>query len=100
MTYDRKPGKEHSAAALHYDGHSAPRVLASGSGQLAAAIEKIAHEHDVPVVQDRSLGGLLSQVPPGEEIPPLLYVAVATVLAYVFELEDRTPADVRPIKKP
>lgn len=99
MTYGRRPEDDHHASALRYDGHSAPKVLAAGSGQLASAIEQVARENDVPIVHDRTLSGLLCQVPPGDEIPPLLYVAVATVLAYVFEVEGRTPADVRPLRK-
>ena len=98
MTYDRYEDVDLLASALRYDGHSAPRVLATGSGELAAAIERVAREHDVPIVQDRALSALLSQVPLGDEIPPQLYLAVATVLAYIFELEGRTPADIRPIK--
>ena len=99
MTYTKYPEDDHHASALRYDGNSAPRVLAAGSGQLASAIEQVARENNVPIVQDRTLSGLLSQVPLGDEIPPLLYVAVATVLAYVFEVEGRTPADIRPIRK-
>ncbi|MEP5765393.1 MAG: EscU/YscU/HrcU family type III secretion system export apparatus switch protein [Halieaceae bacterium] len=79
------------AAALAYDGELAPRLVAKGSGELAAEIEALARRHDIPVIQDPRLSALLSAVPLGQEVPPQLYVAVATVLAYVFGVSGRTP---------
>lgn len=82
------------AAALAYDGSGAPKVVAGGSGQLAEEIEALARRHGIPVIQDRRLSAALSAVPLGEEVPPELYVAVATVLAYVFKVSNRRPEDV------
>lgn len=77
------------AAALAYDGKTAPRVVANGNGALAAEIEALAQRHGIPVVQDPRLSAVLCAVPLGEEVPPELYVAVATVLAYVFKVSGR-----------
>jgi flagellar biosynthesis protein len=81
-------GENPGAAALHYSGEGAPRLLAKGDGALAERIIEIARQHDVPLVQDAQLTQLLCQLPLGEEIPPELYVAVAEVLAYVYRLND------------
>lgn len=89
--YNRDPDQNRQTSALRYDGSRAPKMMASGSGSLAAAIERLATEHNIPVLQDRSLSELLSRVPLGDEIPPSLYAAVATVLAYVFALEESAP---------
>jgi flagellar biosynthesis protein len=107
-----KPADElRRAAALAYDGTGAPRVVANGSGTLAEEIEALARRHGIPVIQDPRLSAALSAVPLGEEVPPALYVAVATVLAYVFKVSNRrpqqppldgiaTPADPDPDRNP
>ena len=90
------PGDElRRTAALAYDGEAAPRVVATGSGALAEEIEAMARRHGIPVVQDPQLSAVLSAVPLGEEIPPELYIAVATVLAYVFKVTGRHPLEQR-----
>ena len=76
------------SAALHYSGEGAPVLVAKGDGLMAQQIIATARSHDVPVVQDAQLTGLLCQLPLGDEIPPDLYVAVAEVLAYVYRLND------------
>lgn len=79
------------AVALRYDGRDAPRVAAAGRGELAARIERIAREHGIPLREEPELAAALAQVPPGEEIPRELYVAVAEVLAFAYFLAGRTP---------
>ena len=82
-----KPGGDRSAA-LHYSGEGAPVLVAKGDGEVARRIVATAQEHDVPIVQDEQLTGLLCELPLGDEIPPDLYVAVAEVLAYVYRVND------------
>lgn len=79
------------AIALHYDGHQAPRITASGGGLIAEQIVAIAQAHEVPLHEDPLLAAALSQVPVGDEIPENLYIAVAEVLAFVYFLSGRTP---------
>ena len=76
------------AAALHYAGAGAPRVVARGSGEVAARIEETALRCDVPLVQDAALAGVLATVPLGEEIPETLFIAVAEVLAHLYHVGD------------
>ncbi len=84
-THDDGPTR---SAALHYSGEGAPVLVAKGDGEIARRIIETAKAHDVPIVQDAQLTGVLSQLPLGDEIPPELYVAVAEVLAYVYRLND------------
>ncbi|MCG5514182.1 EscU/YscU/HrcU family type III secretion system export apparatus switch protein [Ectothiorhodospira shaposhnikovii] len=89
---EHKQGRR-QAIALHYGGSGAPRLTAKGEGELAERILDIARAHDVPVHRDAALSMTLSRVPLGEEIPENLYVAVAEVLAFIYLLSGRTPAD-------
>jgi flagellar biosynthetic protein FlhB len=81
----------HFAVALRYhpgrDG--APMVVARGSDELAAAIRELAAEKSKPVLQYPELTRAVyytSRV--GEPIDDRLYMAVATVLAFVFRIEN------------
>ncbi len=86
--YSDQPGGPTRSAALHYSGEGAPVLVAKGDGAMAERIVETAKAHDVPIVQDQQLTGLLCQLPLGDEIPPNLYVAVAEVLAYVYRLSE------------
>lgn len=79
----------HYAVALKYDGKSmsAPRVVAKGVDQVALKIREIAVAHKVEVVGSPPLArAVYHSTEIGEEIPAGLYMAVAQVLAYVFQL--------------
>jgi flagellar biosynthetic protein FlhB len=81
----------HVAVALKYEpGKSAPRVVAKGSGEVAAKIRERATATRVPMVQDIPLARALhAACDVGEEIPVELYGAVARVLAFVMSLKSR-----------
>lgn len=79
------------AIALSYDGLNAPKVSASGEDELAQAIIRLALEHQVPVYENASLTRWLSQLEVGDEIPEQLYQVIAEILAFVYQLEGRTP---------
>ncbi len=86
--------KTDQAVALRYSGKdSAPRVTAKGSGELAEQIIKLAKEHDIPIQEDQQLLQLLAQIKLGDEIPELLYVAVAEVLAFAYYVSGRIPGE-------
>lgn len=78
----------HYAVAIRYHpGEGAPRVVARGADALAAKIRSAADSADVPRVESRALAQTLYRVcRPGEEIPPELFQAVATVLAFLHRL--------------
>ncbi len=81
------------AVALAWDGSGAPRVTASGSGETARRIVEIAREHRVPTRSDDDLAAFLAKVPLGDEIPEALYLAVAQVLAFAWQVSGRAPPD-------
>jgi len=79
----------HFAVALRYDENKnrAPLVVAKGTELLAAKIREVATEHGVPIVEAPPLArALYKSVDIGREVPAALYVAVAQVLTYVFQL--------------
>ena len=79
----------HVAVALKYDPESmaAPQVVAKGARKLAQKIKDIAHEHNIPVIEEPELARLLYRtVDVGWEIPFDLFQAVAEVLALVYRL--------------
>jgi len=78
---------EERAVALLYEGTSsrAPKVVASGRGEIARKMVKIAAASGVEIVEDPDLVDVLSQVPLGAEIPLELYQAVAEILAFVYQ---------------
>ncbi len=81
---------EHYAVALRYnsDEVNAPVVLAKGADLVAQRIREIAQENDVPIVRAPPLTrAIFYSTEIDQEIPAGLYVAVAQVLAYVFQLQ-------------
>ena len=83
----------HLAIAVQYeDGMYAPRVLAKGPLRVAERIVAIARECRIPIVQNIPLArAMFRTVEVGDEIPPDLYMAVAEVLAYVYQLNGKMP---------
>lgn len=79
------------AVALKYedDGDDAPKVIASGRGQIAEKMIQTAQDVKVPVYEDSSLAQVLASLDMGTEIPPQLYQAVAEVIAFVWRLDNK-----------
>lgn len=90
----------HYAIALRYDQDSmlAPEVVAKGRGEVAANIRRIGLEHKVPMLEAPMLArAIYYSTELGDAIPAGLYLAVAKVLAYVFQLRIyRTEGGLRP----
>ena len=79
----------HYAVALRYDEarNRAPIVVAKGTELLALKIREIAMENSVPIVEAPPLArALYKSVELGREVPAALYVTVAQVLTYVYQL--------------
>jgi flagellar biosynthetic protein FlhB len=78
----------HLAVALKYDTKkmATPKIVAKGSGLVAARIKEIAKEHDVSIVEDKLLARALFKLELNTFIPEELYVAVAKILAYIYKL--------------
>ncbi len=84
----------HYAVALRYDAGKmkAPRVVAKGADLIAFQIRRVAEAHNVPIFEHPQFARALyhtSEI--GKEISPRLYVAVAQVLTYIYQLTGRTP---------
>jgi flagellar biosynthesis protein len=75
------------ASALSYEGHGAPKVVASGKGLVAERILAAAAEAGVPIKEDRALAEALSALELDAEIPEDLYKAVAETLAWAYALD-------------
>ena len=89
----------HYAVALQYLDRpgSAPKVLAKGKDLTALRIRSIAADCDIPIFEAPPLArALYRSTEIGYEIPHVLYMAVARVLAYVFQLKNATPTDYVP----
>lgn len=72
------------AVALKYERPHAPRIVASGRGQIGEAIIAKAKEANVPIQQNPALAEALSTIELDQEIPEALYKAVAQVLAFIM----------------
>jgi flagellar biosynthesis protein FlhB len=78
----------HLANALRYvDGEdAAPRVVASGQGELARRIVDAARAYGIPCIQDVPVARALAELEVGDEIPESLYEAVAEILREVMQI--------------
>ena len=93
----------HFAVALRYDESRmrAPLVVAKGTDLVAARIREIATEHSVPIFEAPPLARALHHnVEIGGEIPATLYVAVAQVLTYIYQLKSARTSGARPPEPP
>ena len=80
----------HFSVALRYRPgvDAAPVVVARGRGDVALAIRELARAVDVPILEYPQLArAIYFTARAGRVIPEELFVAVATVLAFVFRLE-------------
>lgn len=90
MDKELKESSQKVAVAINYDlekPESAPLITASGKGQIADDIIKIAEENNIPLYEDSALAKLLSKLELDTEVPAELYVLVAEVLAFVYKLD-------------
>ena len=80
----------HYAVALQYDpekGGVAPLLLAKGTDFIALKIREIGVEHKVQILESPALArAIYYSTEIEQEIPAGLYLAVAQVLAYVFQI--------------
>ena len=77
------------AVALHYEKPGAPRVVATGRGEIGQKIIEVARAHGVPIEENPGLAEALSEVELGNEIPVELYRAVAEVLTFILHASGR-----------
>ncbi|MFK0036535.1 EscU/YscU/HrcU family type III secretion system export apparatus switch protein [Pseudomonas monteilii] len=79
------------AIALSYDGQQAPTLSAKGDDALAEAILALAREHEVPIYENAELVRLLARLALGEQIPEALYLTIAEIIAFAWQLRGKVP---------
>ncbi|MDO6691704.1 flagellar biosynthesis protein FlhB [Aliiglaciecola sp. 3_MG-2023] len=80
----------HYSVALKYDknGTTAPIMVAKGTDELAMHIRKIAGAHGIPIISSPPLArAIFHTTEANNEIPEKLFMAVAQVLAYVYQVK-------------
>ena len=89
MSTNGNGGARSQAVALVYDHGEdvAPRVVAKGYGQIADMIVQRARETGLYVHESSQMVSLLMNVDLDSHVPPLLYQAVAELLAWLYRLE-------------
>jgi FlhB-like protein len=77
----------HLATALKYseEEDQAPSVVAQGQGEIAKQIIEAARAYGVPVVRDVPVARALNDLEIGDEIPEVLYEAVAEILREIWQ---------------
>lgn len=85
------------AVALSYDegADEAPRVVASGSGQVAERIVETAREAGVAIQENPALVEALAALDLGEQIPAELYPVVAEVLVWVRRVDSACGSEAK-----
>ncbi len=85
-----EPKKTLKAVALKYEVNSAaPRVTGQGEGFVAEAILAKAEEMGIPTRTEPELVEFLMQLKLNDLVPPKLYAAVAEVLAWAYEIDNK-----------
>jgi len=82
---------EHYSVAIKYDAlkSSAPIVVAKGVDEIAMQIRKVAIANDVPLLPAPPLARAIYHTTKlDQEVPQGLYLAVAQVLAFVFQVKN------------
>ena len=95
----RKQNKANGADALSTDyavalgyahtKHAAPKVLAKGQGPIAQKIVQIAIDEDIEIRRDADLVQILKTVDIDEEIPVEAFAAVAEIISYVYQVNNK-----------
>ena len=68
-------------------------LTASGEADFAEKIIELAREHGIPIKSEPELATLFSSVPPGEQLPEELLLAVSEIIAFFYELEGQLGGD-------
>jgi len=80
----------HYSVALKYDkdGDRPPYVVAKGVDFMALKIREVARENEVPVMQSPQLcRAVYHTTDIGKDVPEELFIAIAKILAYIYQLE-------------
>ena len=77
------------ATALQYSPETdvAPKIIATGKGEIAERIIEKAKENDIPIYQDSNLAKTLSALGIGDQIPAEIYGVVAEILIFIGSVD-------------
>lgn len=78
------------AVGYDYTKRAAPTVLAKGQGQIAQKIVQIALDEGIEIRKDADLIQILKAVDIDEEIPMEAFAAVAEIISYVYQVNNKT----------
>ena len=87
MAQEEKDKKTAIAIRYEMDKDSAPLIVASGKGVVADEILRIAQENKIPLHENPTLAQMLGKLQIDMPVPPELYVLVAQVLFFVYQLD-------------
>ena len=88
LNQKKKNDADKTAVAISYEpGEAAPKILATGKGNVAEKIIETAKENKVPTYKDNKLASTLSKLQIGDMIPPELYEVVAEILVFVDDMD-------------
>lgn len=87
--------KPQKAISLEYDIKKdlAPRITATGKGEIAEQILAIAKEHNIPIHKDTELADILEVLGTDSVIPLEAYATVAEILSYTYKLNNNKNED-------
>jgi type III secretion system FlhB-like substrate exporter len=68
-------------------------VIAQGQGEMAKLIIEAARAYGVPIVRDVPVARALNELEVGDEIPEVLYEAVAEILREIWQAETNPAPD-------
>lgn len=97
MEQQDRNSKKRAAIALGGTGgklESIPKVLASGKGDIAKKILDWADEQGLAIKQDSDLAQVLINLDLGDSVPEEVFMAVAEILYYIFEVNASLKEDV------
>lgn len=89
MSSEPKPAPRKAAIALGGSGgkiDSIPKVIASGKGDLATKILEWAETQGLTIEKNSDLAQVLSNLDLGESVPEEVFMAVAEILYYIYEV--------------
>ncbi len=82
--------KQQAVALAYETGDLAPRIIAKGQGLIAEQIIARARDHEIFVHESKELVNLLMQVDLDDHIPPALYMTIAEILAWLYQMENQS----------
>ncbi len=82
--------REKKGVAIGYSEEKrVPEILAQARGMLLEKLLLIARENDITIYKDSDLTEALSTLKVGSEIPENMFKAIAEVLAYCYNINEK-----------